>query len=87
MLCEVQNLIHKEKDPIARRLACYTFIKLIEVLEERVKEERSLGRISSGQGQGDASIVRNICLKSLASVSNQKTAKLQLAKHIAQGRH
>ncbi|KAJ3578307.1 hypothetical protein NPX13_g2259 [Xylaria arbuscula] len=86
MLREVQNLIHKEKDPIARRLACYTFTKLVEVLEERVKEERSLGRISSGQGQGDASVVRNICLESLAGVSNQKTAKLQLAKHIAQGR-
>ncbi|KAI3322873.1 hypothetical protein HD806DRAFT_499594 [Xylariaceae sp. AK1471] len=86
MLHEVQNLIHKEKDPIVRRLACYTFTKLIEVLEERVKEERSLGRISSGQGQGDASVVRNSCLRSLAGVSNQKTARLQLAKHIAQGR-
>lgn len=86
ILWEMQNLIHKEKDLIARRLACYTFTKLVEVLEERVKEERSLGRINSGQGQGDASVVRNICLESLAGVSNQKTAKLQLAKHIAQGR-
>lgn len=67
----MQNLIYKEKDPIARRLACYTFTKLIKALKERVKK-----------GQRDAFIVRNICLKFLAGISNQKTAKLQLAKHI-----